>query len=304
VRVVNGSNLVRYGSVCSGIEAFSVAVNALGWQPQWFAEIDPFCCEVLKRHYPEVLNHGDITQTPLDKFEPVDVVVGGTPCQSFSIQGSKRGLADPRGQLAIRFCEIVSRCRPRWVIWENVANVVNVNGGADFESFLSSVEKCGYSLAWRVLDAQFFGVPQRRRRVFVVGHYRHWGYAAAALFEPRANREDAGPSRKVQARKLLDRCAKDGAIGWSGDETPKGGVNVIPTLRASQGGEGVGVVLGRDVIRLNAKEWERAQGIPDDYTKLAGWSDSQRRKALGNSFAVPVMRWIAEGIADIEAAGK
>ena len=294
---------MNYGSVCSGIEGFSVAVDGLGWCAKWFAEIDPFCCDLLEARYPGVPNYGDIAQADFRRFAKVDVVVGGTPCQSFSIQGNRQGMGDARGQLARSFAEIVAVSRPRWVVWENVPHALHVDDGRAFASILRGLVDCGYCCAWRVLDAQYFGVPQRRRRLFLVGHIGEIGCAAAVLFEPSANRKHAETTRKIQARERVDEGAKKvpGVIGWSGDETPKCGLGVVPTLRASQGGEGVGIVSGNVGAKLTITEWERLQGFPDGYTKLDGWSESKRRHALGNSFAVPVMRWIAQGIAAVDA---
>ena len=293
---------MRYGSVCSGIEAFSVAVShAPQWTPAWFAEIDPFCCDLLKQRYPGVSNYGDIVAKPIDEFAPVDIVVGGTPCQSFSVQGNRQGLDDERGQLALRFCEIVAQCNPRWVLWENVPGALSHERGEAFACLLHRLGKLGYFCAWRILDARHFGVAQRRRRVFLVGCRRSWRHAGAVLFEPRADGKDVGAAGKVQAGKRVDPRAKGHVIGWSGDTTPKFGINVVPTLRASQGGEGVGVIIDGRMSRLTINEWERLQGFPDDYTKLEGWSERHRRHALGNSFAVPVVRWIAERIEAADA---
>lgn len=293
---------MKYGSVCSGIEGFSVAVAALNWSPVWFAEIDPFCRDLLATRYPGVTNYGDITAKPVESFAPVDLIVGGTPCQSFSVQGKRLGMDDERGQLSLRFCDLVASCEPRWVIWENVPHSLNVDGGEAFASIIRRLDELRYFCAWRVLDSRFFGVAQRRRRIFLVASNRSWRHAGAVLFEPRTDAKDVATTRKVQARKLLDACAKDGVIGWSGDETPKCGLEVVPTLRASQGGEGVGVFMDGRMSRLTINEWERLQGFEDDYTRIEGWSERQRRHAIGNSFAVPVMRWITQRIAAVDDA--
>lgn len=159
---------MRYLSLCSGIEAATVAWRSLGWQPVAFAEIEPFPCAVLKHHYPEIPNLGDITRIDGSRYRgAVDLVVGGTPCQDFSIAGQRAGLAGERGGLALVFTQILSVVRPEWVVWENVPGVFSTNGGRDFGAFLRALDDIGYSCAWRVLDAQFFGVPQRRRRVYI-----------------------------------------------------------------------------------------------------------------------------------------
>jgi DNA (cytosine-5)-methyltransferase 1 len=175
---------VTYRSVCSGIEAATVAWEPLGWRALSFSEIEPFPCSVLAHRFPGVPNLGDMTRfAEWSDDDPTDVLVGGTPCQSFSVAGLRKGLADPRGNLALVYLAIAERFRPRWVVWENVPGVLSSNGGRDFGAFLGALGQLGYGYAYRTLDAQFFGVPQRRRRVFVVGYLGDWRRAAAVLFE-------------------------------------------------------------------------------------------------------------------------
>jgi DNA (cytosine-5)-methyltransferase 1 len=200
-----GAAPLRYLSVCSGIEAATVAWHPLGWQPAAFAEIEKFPSAVLAHHYPHVPNLGDMTkfgEWP-DDLRP-DVLVGGTPCQSFSVAGLRKGMADPRGNLALTYLAIADRYRPEWLLWENVPGVLSSNGGRDFGSFLGGMGELGYGFAYRVLDAQYvrvdgFGraVPQRRRRVFVVGNSRDWRRAAAVLFERESLSWDTAPRRKA-----------------------------------------------------------------------------------------------------------
>lgn len=191
---------IRYASVCSGVEAPSLAWHSLGWEPVWFSEIEPFPSEVLKQRFPSVPNLGDMTKLYQKDFfneQPIDLLVGGTPCQSFSVAGLQRGLDDPRGNLALEFVRLLNIKRPTWFIWENVPNVLSVNGGRDFNSIISAFEKIGYSCAWRILDARFTGVPQKRRRIFVVGHIGDWRSAAAVLLEPQSLQ---GNPRKSKAK--------------------------------------------------------------------------------------------------------
>ena len=185
-----------YGSVCSGIEAASVAWHPLGWRPAWFPEIEKFPSAVLAHRWPGVKNHGDFTR--IEDRTRIDLLVGGTPCQSFSIAGLRGGLDDHRGNLALEFMRLADRLRPRWIVWENVPGVLSSNGGRDFGSFLGGLVELGYGFAYRVLDAQHFGVPQRRRRVFVVGCLGEWRRAAAVLFERASLRGDIAPSREVR----------------------------------------------------------------------------------------------------------
>jgi len=210
---------MRYLSVCSGIEAVSVAWGPLGWQPAMFAEIDPFCAWLLRSrhgasrpmHMPDphdaptrkeakhraaairnvvalptdgaISNAGDFTRIGADDVGTIDLLAGGTPCQSFSIAGKRAGLDDPRGNLTIEFARLAGRLRPLWLVWENVPGVLSIDDGRTFGAFLGMLVELGYGIAYRVLDAQHFGVPQRRRRVFVVGHLGNWRAAAAVLLE-------------------------------------------------------------------------------------------------------------------------
>jgi len=174
---------MKYISVCSGIEAATTAWHHMGWHPQAFAEIEPFPSAVLKHHWPHVPNVGDFTQIGEEFADSIDLIVGGTPCQSFSVAGKRAGLDDPRGNLTLEFVRLCNRVRPRWILWENVPGVLSIDGGETFAAFIQALGECGYQCAWRILDAQNFGVPQRRRRVFVVGYFGDWRPAAAVLFE-------------------------------------------------------------------------------------------------------------------------
>ena len=229
---------LTYGSVCSGIEAATEAWHPLGWRAKFFAEIDRFASEVLAfRHGSNmpgeplakngIPNHGDFTKIGADAG-PVDLLVGGTPCQSFSVAGKRLGLDDPRGNLALEFLGLAQRLRARWIVWENVPGVLSSfsdapasDGGPrcplaerqagdewnethDFATFLEFVRQCGYGFAYRVLDAQHVrtqrfprAVPQRRRRVILVGYLGDWRCAAAVLLEPQSLRGDPAPRREA-----------------------------------------------------------------------------------------------------------
>ena len=169
---MEGDRVMRYLSVCSGIEAASAAWMPLGWRPVAFSEIEPFPTSVLAHHHPGVPNWGDMTKYKEWPDEPIDLLCGGTPCQSFSVAGLRKGLADPRGNLMLTFGAIAAKYRPRWLVWENVPGVLSSNGGRDFGAFLDMLESLGYVCDVEILDAQFFGVPQRRRRVFVCAQHR------------------------------------------------------------------------------------------------------------------------------------
>lgn len=194
---------MKYASVCSGVEAASLAWIPLGWEAVWFSEIEPFPCAVLKERFPNVPNLGDMTKIEGEKYRgTVDLLVGGTPCQGFSVAGKQGGINDPRSALCLSYCRLLETMRPRWFVWENVPGVFSTNGGEDFREFLRKIDEIGYSVAWRVLDAQYVrvdgfprAVPQRRRRVFVVGYSGDWRYPASVLFEPGCLPGDTPPRR-------------------------------------------------------------------------------------------------------------
>lgn len=330
-----------------------MAWHSLGWEPAFFSEIEKFPRQVLAHHYPEVPLHGDFT-TIGNEYGPIDLLVGGTPCQSFSIAGLRKGLDDDRGNLALEFIRLAQRARPKWLVWENVPGVLSSNSGGDFGTFLGALGEIGYGFAYRVLDAQYFGVAQRRRRVFVVGYLGDWRRAAAVLFERESLSGNPAPSR--EARQEAARDAKAGAqvsFGWAGRvdyperetvgtlsdgahmggglngqdaysgrvlacklsdnqrmavafqstanacDAAAAGHNISPTMRCDA--PAVAFASSMAVRRLTPVECERLQGFPDNYTNIMEKTpDGPRYKALGNSMAVPVMRWLGQRINNIE----
>jgi DNA (cytosine-5)-methyltransferase 1 len=236
---------MKYLSVCSGIEAASVAWKPLGWTPEFFSEIEPFPSAVLQHHYPEVPNLGDMNNFLEWPDADVDVLVGGTPCQSFSVAGLRKGLDDPRGNLMLTFLAIARRYRPQWVVWENVPGVLSSKRGRDFGTFLGALGECGYGWSYRVLDAQYVrtsgfprAVPQRRRRVFVVGYLGDWRRAAAVLFESEGLQGHPAPRREAgkAAPTIPSRSTGGGGLGTDFD--CDGGLiahDVAPTLNAHFG---------------------------------------------------------------------
>jgi DNA (cytosine-5)-methyltransferase 1 len=189
---------VNYLSVCSGVEAATVAWHPLGWKPLAFSEIEKFPSEVLAHHYPATPNLGDMTKYKEWNFgtDRLDLLVGGTPCQSFSVAGLRKGLDDPRGNLALVYCGILDKFRPKWFVWENVPGVLSSGGGRDFGSFLGAVAELGYGFSYRVLNAENWGVAQRRKRVFVVGHLARWEPTAKVLFESESLSGNTEKSKK------------------------------------------------------------------------------------------------------------
>ena len=196
---------MKFLSLCSGIEAASVAWHPLGWEPVGFSEIEKFPNAVLNYRYPSVPNFGDMTKFKEWKNDlAFDLLVGGTPCQSFSVAGLRKGLDDARGNLALTYCAIAEKYKPRWLVWENVPGILLSNKGKDFASFVTALGEIGYHLAYRILDAQYFGVPQRRKRVFVVAYLGDWRPPTAVLFEPNCSSGNTKTSRKARKSSATD----------------------------------------------------------------------------------------------------
>ena len=361
---------MNYLSVCSGIEAATVAWHHMSWKPVGFSEIEKFPSQVLAHHYPQVTNFGDMTKYKEWKLDDsIGLLVGGTPCQSFSVAGLRKGLDDPRGNLALTYVGILDKFRPKWCVWENVPGVLSSGGGRDFGSFLGALGELGYGWAYRVLDAQNFGVAQRRRRVFVVGCLGGWEFAAKVLFESESLSGDIekGRTKKQETSKYAGRgiaticptigcelakqvnnkmvknaeafyipepvtyCIQGGgttsksANGSGYKEEQSFTLNVIDvhgvatfvdtyngtiqngvsaTITADVAGpthSGPKIMQNMAVRRITPTECERLQGFPDGYTNIKeNCPDGPRYKALGNSMAVPVMRWIGERINNYE----
>jgi DNA-cytosine methyltransferase len=257
---------LNYLSVCSGVEAATVAWHSLGWNPVAFSEIEPFPSAVLAHHYPHVPNLGDMTKYKEWKLnEPIDLLVGGTPCQSFSVAGLRKGMDDPRGNLALVYLGIADKFKPKWIVWENVPGVLSSKGGRDFGSFLGALGELGYGFAYRVLDAQHFGVPQRRRRVFVVGCLGDWRSAAAVLFEqesllgnPKKSRSKGQetPATASSSSAIDDRSAHAVATRRRNDPTTN---TLIPCT--PDGGTTIGSLLARDYKGVGNQDLQDGRGL-------------------------------------------
>ena len=210
---------MKYLSVCSGIEAATVAWEPLGWKPVGFAEIDKFPSAVLAYHYPDVPNFGDFTKITKDDTGEFDLLVGGTPCQDFSIAGRQAGWNGKRGSLTYEYVRLLSRTMPTWVVWENVPACQSGDLKEGFVEFVEQIMQLGYDVGWRVLDAQYArvdgyekAVPQRRRRVFVVGCLTK-GCVREVLFKPESSEWDNQESR--EEGQSTSRDATDSVVRYS-----------------------------------------------------------------------------------------
>lgn len=267
---------MRFISVCSGIEAASTAWQPLGWHAVAFSEIEPMPSSLLAHHYPHTPNWGDMTKFKEWPFVPIDLICGGTPCQSFSVAGLRKGLADPRGNLMLTFGAIAARYRPRWLVWENVPGALSSNKGRDFGAFLGLLAELGYGFAYRVLDAQYVrveshprAVPQRRRRVFVVGHSGGlWQRAAAVLFERESLRRHPAPRREAWQETAVSLSARTEGGGGLGADFELGGGLVTHALRgegfdASEDGTGRGTPLIPAIVgQAMSSKWAKGTAGP------------------------------------------
>lgn len=277
---------VNYLSVCSGIEAATVAWHDMGWKPIGFSEIEKFPSELLQHHYPHVTNYGDMTKFKEWKLnDTVGLLVGGTPCQSFSVAGLRKGLEDPRGNLMLTYLGIADHFKPKWILWENVPGVLSSNGGKDFACFLQGLAELGYGFAYRVLDAQHFGVPQRRRRVFVVGCFGDWRSAAKVLFESESLSRDITPSRKKRKEATSFTTSSFGSYSEG-----------VGTIRANGGDIGGGsenlyVPPIAHCLQTTSNDYSRADGFNMVTQVYETHPTDSRVKEMGDVCQTITSRW-------------
>lgn len=312
-------NNLTFGSVCSGIEAASVAWIPLGLRAAWFAEIEAFPCEVLKQRFPDIPNYGDMTKLPerilSGEVQAPDILCGGTPCQAFSIAGSKESLDDPRGQLTLAFIRIAdaidtvrqAQGKPPCIIfWENVPGVLNTKDNA-FEQFTNGLtnELHKRHLTWAKRNAIDYGLPQIRNRVYVIATARD--ICLDKVFTiPEGMRvpKAENPSKEYTTSTGVHDCIRLYDIAHHEDIVRP--YTICPTLnaRSGTGGNNVPLIIQHGMLRkLTPLEYERLQGFPDNWTRIS-WNEKPeeqcpsmvRYKALGNSWAVPVVRHIMNNL--------
>lgn len=323
------------GSLFAGIDGFGLACRQTGMDTVWTAEKDANCNSVRKRQRPNERTVECVTAVRGPDFR-CDLLTAGWPCQGNSVAGKRAGMADTRSGLWSEVVTVLGEQRPRWFLGENVPGLLSVNGGWDFGAVLGDLAELGYGFAYRVLDAQWFGVAQRRRRVFLVGCLGDWRRAAEVLFESESLPWHPAPSREPGARvaasltRGTDSSGKGGYAGRRQEDDMnivagclnsggcEGGLRTEPgehlvthTLRAeghdaSEDGTGRGTPIvpvasnAMRVRRLTPLECEKLQGFPPGWTQFGAngkqISDSARYRMLGNAVAVPVVRWIADKI--------
>ena len=260
---------MKFGSLFSGVGGFDLGFERAEMECVWQVEFDKACQSVLKKHFEKAELFDDVRTVGKHNLEPVDVICGGFPCQDVSIAGKRAGLAGERSGLWSEFVRIIDELEPKWVVIENVPGLLSSNRGRDFATVIRWLAERGYGVAWRILDSQYFGVAQRRRRVFIVGSFGD-GSAAEILFE------------------------SENYIKYAELEKPR--TTVASSLRARGDGE---LHAGAKLIKTNGEirfitptECERLQGFPDGWT--GGQADSHRYKQMGNAVTVNVAEWIGK----------
>jgi DNA (cytosine-5)-methyltransferase 1 len=305
---------LTFGSLFAGIGGFDSGFEAAGMRCLWQVEIDDACNRVLERHWPGVRRHRDVKGVGNDNVEAVDLICGGFPCQDLSVAGCRAGLAGEHSGLFFEFMRIIDEISPAWVVIENVPGLLSSARGWDMAAVLGTLAKLGYGYAYRVLDAQYFGVAQRRRRVFIVGHLgESWSAPAEVLFEPESCERDSPPSRE---KKSLSATLLASGAGTSRTAGIKSETDFLVTqsftcsfangadVSHAQGGFLVPDYVASNmggVRRLTPLECERLQGFPDGWT--AGESDTARYKMVGNAVCRKISEWLGKRIIKSEMGG-
>ena len=310
---------MKYFSICSGIESVGVAWNPLGFECLGLSEIDPFRSAVLNYHYPEVKNYGDFTKIQREQItDRPDILVGGTPCATFSVAGLRKGLDTDRGNLALEFILLAQRLKPTWILWENVPGVLSSNEGRDFGSFLGALAECGYGFAYRVLDTQYVrtqrfprAIPQRRRRVFVVGNITDWKDPAKVLFDQEAMSTNPEPRRtkgRGNSRRFEELPCEiyrkyDREGSYKLEKETSGTIPAGGRFSPSNSGNALLCVQEESIRRLTPVECERLQGFPDNYTQIPYSGKpkeecpiTKRYEAVGRAMSINVMEWLGTRI--------
>ena len=311
-----------FGSAFAGIGGFELGLERAGWECKWQIENDKFCNEILGERWPNVKRYGDIEDVEAEGLDPVDLVCGGFPCQDLSVAGKRGGLAGERSGLFWELVRVIQGVRPKWILVENVPGFLSSNEGEDFALALQTLAECGYGLAWRVLDSQHFGVPQRRRRVYIVGHLGAM-CPPEILFESEGGEGDiaeGGEAGEDVAYRLRERPSHGGDKGDGGINTVliygSSKPGIAPTLRSPDpnaprgpdgkrrdGGPGEKIpIIAGFFAKATSRSGDGEEVDPDGVREAPGVSrrvdypDGSRYKTLGNAVTVQVAEWIGRRI--------
>ena len=313
---------MKFGSLFTGVGGFDLGFERAGMKCEWQVEFDKNCQNILRKHWSEMELFDDVRTVGKHNLKSVDVICGGFPCQDVSIAGKRAGLAGERSGLWSEFARIIDELEPNWVVIENVPGLLSSHRGRDFATVIRWLAERGYGVAWRILDSQYFGVAQRRRRVFIVASFGN-GNASEILFEREGVRWNTEKGRKTgediaatiaggsskchsditsgqQDAKLRSQEHGHQPIIWEmqhASEAYRESGEIAPTLQSRMGTGGNNVPL-IGVRRLTPTECERLQGFPDGWTD--GQADSHRYKQMGNAVTVNVAEWIGKRIKQSE----
>lgn len=299
---------MKAGSLFSGTGAFDLGLEQAGIDVAWQCEIDPSCQLVLRHHFPEKPLHEDVRFVDPALTGHVDVLFGGFPCQDLTLAGNRRGLDGERSSLFYSMADAIDRYRPRWFLIENVPGLLSASSGEALSAVVGTLAELGYGVTWRVLDSHAFGVPQRRRRVFIVGHRESLARAVRALLVPGSNR--AHPDERLKVFRI-DRSStaqgngdhpfalrlRHGKLG--GGKGPLVTEGYAPTLLKSRE-----LMVGSPnggIRYLTVEEKELLQGLPEGWTDVKGVTDSKREWMSGGCVPVSVAKWLGEQIVRVDA---
>lgn len=294
------SKKIKVASFFSGIGGFDLGLERAGMKVVFQSEINKFSQKVLKKHWPDVILNTDINLLSGTDIPDANLWCGGFPCQDLSLanQGKRKGLNGKRSGLFYKFSELLSQRLPEWVLLENVPGLLNSANGGDFKILLQTLDELGYCVSWRVLDAKYFGTPQRRRRVFIVGSHRN-GMSSEVLFEHGANQitDKAGRGKRSNATKRISTGLGDSdfysiqhaTIGRKPEAGPqgKGFRSDGETYTLDSRGSSDAVCSKNDSFRIR------------ETTGVSGRLDSNRFRALGNAVNVNIIKWIGKRIVEI-----
>lgn len=299
------SNTLKVASFFSGIGGFDLGFEKAGMEVVFQCEIDKHCQKVLRKHWPNVKLHDNILTLEDENVPESDIWAGGFPCQDLSLanQGKRKGLDGARSGLFFKYAELISKRHPRWIVIENVPGLLNSNDGEDFKVVLKTLEELGYCISWRVLDAKYFGTPQRRRRVYIVASYRTIG-SSAVLFEQGSIVE---VSRSALGKKDFDSSRISTGIG---NEYIYAIQHATIGRKPSAGPQAKGFRNDGETYTLDSRgssDVVCSTNAPFRIRKVAGISnrmDSNRFRAIGNAVAVPIIEWLGKRIIEADSIDR
>ena len=294
---------MKFLELCAGIGGFRQALENLGCECVGYSEIDKHAIKLYSAWYNDECNFGDITKIEAEKLPDFELLVGGFPCQAFSIAGKRGGFNDTRGTIFFDFARIMKAKKPKFAIFENVKGLLNHDGGKTYETMLRTLDELGYNAQWGILNTRFHGLPQNRERVYIVANLRERS-STKILFERGDDITDKVERTEQSTIGAMTGLYKIGDIDGLNTQYSRvyDSEGVSTTINAQGGGLGAKTGLynaGDKVRRLTPKECFRLQGFKDEMVELGyklGISDTQLYKMAGNAVSVPVVEWVAQRV--------